>query len=181
MVYHLNLFKIRSNMNLCEETFYVKIYDRYSEDLYKFLLYKYQDFQSAEDITQNIFLKIWENCKEYHLTNFKSLLFTMGNREALNQIKKQQTRDQYDPLVNFSYKPETPEFIIEEKEFDLKLQRALQKLKPEQRVVFLLHRVEKKKYKEIAEELEISIKTVEKRIHDALLFLRSEIVELKKY
>ena len=39
----------------------------------------------------------------------------------------------------------------------------------------------KKKYKEIAEELEISIKTVEKRIHDALLFLRSEIVELKKY
>ena len=94
-------------MNLCEEAFYVKIYDRYSEDLYKFLLYKYQDSQNAEDITQNIFLKIWENCKEYHLTNFKSLLFTMGNREALNQIKKQQTRDQYDPLVNFSYKPET--------------------------------------------------------------------------
>ena len=92
MVYHLNLFKIRSNMNLCEETFYVKIYDRYSEDLYKFLLYKYQDSQSAEDITQNIFLKIWENCKEYHLTNFKSLLFTMGNREALNQIKKQQSK-----------------------------------------------------------------------------------------
>ena len=105
----------------------------------------------------------------------------MGNREALNLIKKQQTRDQYDPLVNFSYKPETPEFIIEEKEFDLKLQSVIQKLKPEQRVVFLLHRVEKKKYKEIAEELEISIKTVEKRIHDALLFLRSEIVELKKY
>lgn len=163
-------------MNLCDSKFFEKIYSEYSDRLYRFLYYKYQDREMAEDITQNVFLKIWENCKKFHLTNFKSLLFTMGNNEFLNRIKKSNTQKKY-ILDNDQIVFESPEFIMETQEFDRKLQLVLDRLKPEERQTFLMNRIDKMKYREIAETLEISVKTVEKRIHNVLLFIRSEIKE----
>lgn len=163
-------------MNLCDSNFFEKIYDEYSDSLYRFLFYKYQDRETAEDITQNVFLKIWENCKKFHLSNFKSLLFTMGNNEFINRLKKNKTQQKY-TLHQEQIEIESPEFILETQDFDNKLQAVLAKLKPEERQTFLMNRIDKKKYREIAEELDISIKTVEKRIHNVLLFLRSEIKE----
>lgn len=163
-------------MNLCDSKFFEKIYAEYSDRLYRFLYYKFQDRETAEDITQNVFLKIWENCKKFHLTNFKSLLFTMGNNEFLNRIKKSKTQQKY-VLDNDQIVLESPEFMMETQEFDRKLQWVLERLKPEERQTFLMNRIDKMKYREIAETLEISVKTVEKRIHNVLLFLRSEIKE----
>ena len=56
-----------------------------------------------------------------------------------------------------------PEYLMEEDEFKNKLMAVIQDLNEEQRVVFLLNRIDDKKYREIAEMLEISQKTVEKR------------------
>jgi RNA polymerase sigma-70 factor (ECF subfamily) len=70
---------------------------------------------------------------------------------------------------------ENPEFILEEKQFGNKLLKAIENLNETQRVAFLMHRIDGKKYSEIAEELNIGIKAVEKRIHLALLELRKEI------
>jgi len=53
---------------------------------------------------------------------------------------------------------------------------AIQNLNETQRVAFLMHRIDKKKYAEIAEELNISVKAVEKRIHLALLQLRKKLI-----
>jgi RNA polymerase sigma-70 factor (ECF subfamily) len=64
---------------------------------------------------------------------------------------------------------------LEEKEFSAKLEKALSKLSESQRIAFLMNRIDGKKYKEIAEILNISVKAVEKRIHNALLNLRKEI------
>ena len=64
---------------------------------------------------------------------------------------------------------------MEEKEFMDKLQNAISDLTDGQREVFLLNRIDKKTYKEIAEMLEISVKAVEKRMHGALVKLRGKI------
>ena len=56
-----------------------------------------------------------------------------------------------------------------------KLETTISKLSEKQREVFLLNRIEKKKYKEIANQLGISLKAVEKRMHQALLVMRKEI------
>jgi RNA polymerase sigma-70 factor (ECF subfamily) len=74
---------------------------------------------------------------------------------------------------------ENPEFILEEKQFKNKLLKAIENLNETQRVAFLMHRIDGKKYSEIADELNISVKAVEKRIHLALLELRKEIDNLK--
>ena len=73
----------------------------------------------------------------------------------------------------------SPEFILEEEQFKQKLEKAIEKLTEAQRTAFLLHRIEGKKYHEIAIMLDISVKAVEKRIHGALVTLRTEIEQFK--
>jgi RNA polymerase sigma-70 factor (ECF subfamily) len=63
---------------------------------------------------------------------------------------------------------------LEEDQFKSKLLLAIEKLNETQRVAFLMHRIDGKKYAQIAEELAISVKAVEKRIHLALVELRKE-------
>ena len=72
-----------------------------------------------------------------------------------------------------------PEFQYREKEFQQELNNAINKLTDKEREVFLLNRIEKKKYREIAKLLDISVKTVEMRMSSALLFLRKHIKNYK--
>ena len=77
-----------------------------------------------------------------------------------------------------TYTNETPEFLMQESEYNDKLQKAFSNLTEAQRVAFMMNRVEGKRFKEIAELLEISTKAVEKRIYGALKKLRADIKEL---
>jgi RNA polymerase sigma-70 factor (ECF subfamily) len=70
---------------------------------------------------------------------------------------------------------ENPEYLLEESQFQTKLLKAIENLNDKQRIAFLMHRIDGKKYSEIASDLNISVKAVEKRIHLALLSLRKEI------
>jgi RNA polymerase sigma-70 factor (ECF subfamily) len=70
---------------------------------------------------------------------------------------------------------ESPEDVLRQKEFHQKLQQAIADLSEAQRTAFLLNRIEGKKYHEIAEMLDISVKAVEKRMSSALQKLRAEI------
>ena len=73
------------------------------------------------------------------------------------------------------YTGESPEFLLEEKEYHDRLQKALEELSEDQRVTFMLNRVEGKKHQEIADLLGISRKAVEKRIYTALKIIRSKV------
>ena len=75
---------------------------------------------------------------------------------------------------------ESPEYIMEENEYMDKLQKAIANLTDGQREVFLLSRMEDKKYSEIAEMLSISVKAVEKRMMGALNALRKEFEYFRK-
>jgi RNA polymerase sigma-70 factor (ECF subfamily) len=70
---------------------------------------------------------------------------------------------------------QSPEFLMEEAQFHEKLKNSIENLTEAQRTAFLLNRIEGKKYAEIAEMLNISVKAVEKRMSKALATLRDEI------
>jgi RNA polymerase sigma-70 factor (ECF subfamily) len=74
---------------------------------------------------------------------------------------------------------ENPEHILEQEQFESKLLKAINKINETQRIAFLMHRIDGKKYAEIALELNISVKAVEKRIHLALIELKKEIENFK--
>ena len=132
--------------------------------------------QKAEDAAQEAFLKLWQNCSSVPLEKAKSYVYTIAKNSSLNEIAHQKVVLKYEnDFIGLDKTNQTPEYILEEKQFQNKLLKAIENLNEKQRVAFLMHRIDGKKYSEIAEDLNISVKAVEKRIHLALLSLRKEI------
>ncbi len=164
--------------DVCEEKLYTELFKKHSKELHDFIYYKYGEYIDPKDKVQEAFIKLWDNCKKVPLQKAKSFLFTVANNLSLNQIKHNKVRLKFNQEDHKDRTNEDPDFILQEKEYLLKYQKALSNLTEAQRVAFLLNRVEGKKHKEIAEYLGISRKAVEKRIYGALEKLRKEIKEL---
>ncbi|MCI4444045.1 MAG: RNA polymerase sigma factor [Lentimicrobium sp.] len=160
----------------CNEIIFSKFFKNHAKSLRNFLFYKYGNRDQAEDLTQEAFIKLWQNCASVPIEKAKSYLYTIANNSSLNEIKHQKVVLEYENNFAGADKTnENPEFILEEKQFKSKLLKAIENLNETQRVAFLMHRIDGKKYSEIAEELNISVKAVEKRIHLALVELRKTI------
>ena len=161
--------------NICHSKTFETLYQTYAKDIRRFIYYKTQDVDKAEDILQEAFIKLWDNCSKVNYEKAKSYLYTVATNTFLNTIKHEKVVRNHQ-LNNVSHQTnESPEFIMLEKEFMDKLQRTIDSLPEKQKEVFLLNRIEKKKYKEIADLLGISVKAVEKRMHSALLVIREHI------
>jgi len=143
--------------------------------LNNYIFYKCGNAELASDIVQDAFLKFWKNCKKIIPSKAKSFLYTIATNLFLNEYSKSNVVLHFKSTVKKDYTNESPEFLLEEKEFSQKLQNAISSLTDAQREAFLMNRIDGKKYREIAEILEISVKAVEKRIHNALVNLRKEI------
>ena len=172
--------KENSSKNIFKEQVFKELFMTYSKDLHDFLYYKFGENHAPQDVTQIAFQKLWENCTEVSYEKAKSYLFTVANNEMLNAISRRKTVLNYRQHKPKDYTVETPEFLLEESEYHDRLQKAIEELTEEQRVAFLLNRIEGKKHQEIAEMLGISRKAVEKRIYKALRILQ-EKVEFKKF
>lgn len=170
--------KVIELTNLCEERQFRKVFDSYVDMVRNYIYYRFGDLEKAEDATQEAFVKLWENCTKVSTDKAKSFLFTVANNLSLNQVAHQKVVLKYTkeaPNASFS---QSPEFQFREKEFEEKLNRVINNLSEAQRTAFLLNRIEGMKYAEIAQQLDISVKAVEKRIHKALVILRKEIGDI---
>jgi len=161
--------------SMCDEKKYESFFKAHSKVFRNYIYYKCGDMQQAEDIVQDTFIKLWENCAKVAYENARAYMYTVANNAFLNQVAHKKVVLQYQKQTTKIETNQDPEFVLEEKEFLKKLNKAIADLKEKQRVVFLLSRIDKKKYSEIAEILSISIKTVEKRMSLALATLREKI------
>lgn len=162
--------------DICSEIVFSNFFKNHAKSLRNFLFYKYGNKDQAEDLTQEAFIKLWQNCASVPIEKAKSYIYTIANNSSLNEIKHQKVVLEYENNFNGADKTyENPEFILEEKQFKSKLLKAIEELNETQRVAFLMHRIDGKKYSEIADELNIGKKAVEKRIHLALIELRKTI------
>lgn len=160
---------------ICRENIFSGFFKNHAKALRNYLYYKFGNESHAEDITQEAFIKLWQNCADVPVEKAKSYIYTIANNASLNVIAHEKVQ------LNFAKSSpkrestnESPEFLMEEEEFKTKLLSAIQNINETQRVAFLMHRIDGKKYAEIAAELNISVKAVEKRIHLALVELRKE-------
>ena len=165
----------KDKSNICEAKFFEAIYNTYAKEIRRFLFYKTQDIDKSEDILQEVFIKLWENCNKVDPNKVKSYIYSIANNMFLNDIKHQKVVQNYRKHNGNDSTNESPEFIMLEMEFMEKLESTIDNLPEKQREVFLMNRIEKKKYKEIALLLDISVKAVEKRLHQALVVMRKEI------
>ena len=166
---------IKDIKKICDRETFESIFNTYAKDLRRFLFFKTQDVQLAEDILQDAFIKLWDNCAKVSYNKAKPYLYTVANNLFLNMVKRDKILQRHKDSVSFVSDNQSPEFLMIEQEFLEKLEAAIDDLPEKQREVFLMNRIEKKKYKEIAEVLEISVKAVEKRMHLALKTMREKI------
>ena len=164
--------------NICEEHLFSSIFKKYSKDLHDFLYYKFGERLDPKDKVQEAFVKLWQNCAKVSPEKAKSFVFTTANNLMLNEVAHQKVILKHQQTKPKMYTNENPEFLMQEQEYNDKLQKALSNLTEPQRVAFMMNRVEGKRFKEIAELLDISTKAVEKRIYGALEKLRKDIKEL---
>jgi len=172
--------KKSEKIGICNEIIFSSFFKTNAKTLRNYLYFKFGNEEQANDIAQETFIKLWENCVNIPEEKAKSYIYTVANNATLNQIAHQKVVLNYAKSnLNADETNLSPEFLIEEEEFKIKLEKAISNLTEGQRTAFLLNRIEGKKYKEIAEILNISLKAVEKRIHGALISLRTEIEQLK--
>jgi len=160
--------------NVCEEQIFSSIFRTHSKTVFNYILYKFGNEEKAHDAVQEAFVRLWENCAKVSPEKAKAFVYTVANNLYLNVIKAEKIRLKYSERDR-DRNHETPEFLMEEKQYREKLERALDALPENQRTTFLLHRIDGRKYAEIAEIEGVSVKAIEKRMHLALKSLREQI------
>ena len=161
--------------NVCEESIFARLYERYAQDLHNFLYYKYGEAGAPGDKAQEAFVKLWENCARVSLSKAKSYLFTVANNLVLNELKHRKVVLKYQQESPKAHTREDPEFLMRQQEYYERYQEVLAKMSEEQRTAFLLNKVEGKKHQEIAEMLGVTRKVVEYRIYSAFNLLKEEL------
>ncbi len=155
-----------------------KIFVFYSETLFHFTCSYLKNTGEAEEIVQDVFLRIWEKRAEIDLEkSFKSFLYTMTVNKVLNHLKHQVVRQKYEKyLNNFNHDfSESPEAQVHYKELGERIEGLMNKLPEQQRNIFSLSRQEGLSNSEISEKLGLSIRTVENQIYRAGKFLKEQL------
>ena len=159
----------------CHPSTFRELFFRYAAPLRHFVFFRSGDWAGAEDAVQESFLRLWKNCQAVPPEKAKSYLYTVANHLFLDDTRRQQVIFKFMQFAERVAPAGAPaaDYDLETREIEGKLDTALAQLPEGQRVVFLMNRVEKMTYAEIAERLGLSVKAVEKRMHGALVELRN--------
>ena len=155
------------------------IYNKYCKRLYGFVIRYVKQEEDAEEIVQEVFMKIWETRSKIDIySSFDSFLFTITYNSAISLLRKKASEKRYlDYLKSLQEVNLAPELTeeIQFHELNTKLQALLNELTPRQREIFQLSRNEGLSHREIAEKLDISVNTVKNHMVSILNYLRDKL------
>lgn len=161
-----------------EEAFRILFYDFFAP-LCVFAHRYLEEMETCEDIVQETFYRIWKNRKELDIqTSARNFLITSVRNACLDLIRKQEIEKRWIEKRLEEDTEEEYEDLYTTQELESLLNQALDKLPEQIASTFRMNRFDGKTYVEIAEEKQISVKTVEAYMTRALKFLR---IELKDY
>jgi len=169
------LFSSNRNVELFDE-----IFRQFSKPLFYYAS-KFVEDEVARDLVQDVFVKLWDNQDLTIKLSLNALLFAMVRNNCLQHLEKQKVRNKYLESTKLVIQEEELRFYIDERtslieqELENKLNEVLNSLPDRCRQIFVMSRYENKKNKEIADELDISVKAVEKQITKALATIRNEM------
>ncbi len=138
-----------------------------------------EDLETAEEIVQELFYVIWKERESLEIfTSVSGYLYRSVKNKSLQHLEHEKVRDNYRKMYveeNTDTGTSTPLEELEYKELEQQIQETLYGLPERRQKIFRMNRMEGKKYNEIAQELQISVKTVEAEISKVLWELRSKI------
>lgn len=155
-----------------DEKAFKLLFDTYFSSLCRFMLIYLPDKQEVEEIALTIFINVWENRHTLSLKiSFKAYLFQAAKNRCFNRIRDLKETASLNEAEHYFSDFET-DTSLEMEELNTLIQEAICSLPDRCQQVFRLSREEEKSYQEIANQLNISIKTVEAQITKALRLMK---------
>jgi len=149
------------------------LFFKYYASLCSYVTTIVEDSSVSEDIVQNLFVKFWSDRKKIIIhTNIEHYLFKAAKNGAFNYLRSEANRKKAIKKLEITDCLEVEECLTQE-EFLYKLEECINQLPERSKEVFLLSRYEELKQKEIAEKLNISVKTIKNQIWKSLKYLKS--------
>ena len=151
-----------------------RLLDRYSSKIYRFSMSYLKDRYDAEEVVQEVFLKLWKIREELSPERpIDPLLFTIAKNGILNTIRKAKSEQAY---LNYAALYPEKDILVDEElnfhELECAYLQAVNQLSPKRREIYKLSREKFLSNAEIADHLGISVKTVENQITSALAGIR---------
>ncbi|MFT4733601.1 MAG: RNA polymerase sigma-70 factor (ECF subfamily) [Algoriphagus sp.] len=166
------------NIREGNRTAFEAVFRTYYEDLSRYAFSILRKKEESEDLVQQVFVNFWEKREQTIISgSLKSYLFRSVHNQSLNLIKHEKVKANYvehSQYFDTKFHSEVEE-ELEGKELEGKIAEAIDTLPNQCRKIFIMNRMESLKYKEIADQLDISIKTVENQIGKALKVLRGSL------
>ena len=160
-----------------------KLFDYYRNDLYKFSLSMVCSKDYAEEIVQDVFMKVWVKRETLNTEmSFKAYLFTITRNKNIKFLKKAANDRKLREEIFYKKQKfaNSIDIYVREAELESIKKEALDKLSPRRREIFEMSRNENKSYEEIAAELGVSISTVRNQMSKSLEILRDFILKNKE-
>ncbi|WP_018626383.1 RNA polymerase sigma-70 factor [Niabella aurantiaca] len=151
---------------------YKHVFDLHYEALYGYACSILRSEVYAEDLLQNIFIKLWETRGNVNPVSVKAYLYTAVRNECLNHLKHKGVQATYAHAVRVTGTDADNSNRAEQKELQEKIQGLLNRLPEKCATVFYMCRQLGLSYRQVAAELDLSVKTVENHMTKALKFLR---------
>lgn len=134
----------------------------------------------AEDLVSEIFCQFYQ--KQTYLTvstSYRAYLYKAVRHRAYNQLQAEINRSL--DLTAYEHLPDAgeqqPDALLQYEELSQQVEAAINALPPQRQKIYLMHRFDNRKYADIAEELQLSVRTVEVQIRKASQFLRETIAK----
>lgn len=177
-----NLKRMAPDFNgpsLSNQEDFERLFDDWYGGLYHYAFSVLKDAASAEEVVQSVFCAIWEKRDKVRInTSMKAYLFSSVYHACINWMRDEQSTKAYSLHVFRSQGDEMASHAaagVELSELEKRLYEAINELPDRCRAIFLLSRFSELGYKDIALELNISIKTVEAQMGKALKHLRKRL------
>ncbi|MES2731277.1 MAG: RNA polymerase sigma-70 factor [Bacteroidota bacterium] len=137
------------------------------------------DLDKAREIAQGVFVKLYENRQQLVITtSVQAYLFQSVHNSCLNYLKQEQTHNRHHQYISYTTSLADETDVMMEMELEERLLQAISALPQQCQRIFKMNRFEGKTNKEIAQELALSIRTVETQISKALRLLREALADL---
>ncbi len=158
-----------------EISWFRSVFDLYYNSIRNFAYYKTGNSELADDIVQEVFLKLWEMRSKIKNETLKALLYTITGNLIKNHYKHLKIIYRFENNNTEDFLSEEADSMMRQNEMQKQLQDVLAIIPEKARMVFLMNRMDDLSYVEIAERLNLSVKAIEKRMSEAIGIIRKHI------
>lgn len=182
-VHNQNEIRLQQELSQGSEKAFEEVFQLYFKVLAVFAKKFVNDLQVAEDLVQEVLVKLYENRKsvQFH-TSLKAFLFQSVRNKCIDHLRSVKSKsDHHDHILHVNY-AEQFDFndTMIQAELEQRIYNAISELPAQCQQVFKMSRLEGKKNQEIAETLNLSKRTVETQVSNALKRLRKDVFQYLK-